>query len=198
MRVSASRRRPSTLVAVVARIYRGGVAAGMVRPRGDAWSKAMRRAATAMGMAPMLAACGCTTVDPGPNFSIANTSFDGDYFYCHVEPQFIVAKHCGPGGPSDSNSCHFVPSAVSGMVLLDHPPVDCGGGDHPVDTTQIGTGSPAQSNLEAVSFEMSKDYTTAPIYVRPSGSGNALYHPRQIFDPGDVTVIQLLSTWASK
>lgn len=84
------------------------------------------------------------------------------------------------------------------MVLSDHPPVDCGGGDHPVGSTQIGTGSAAQGNLEAVSFEMSKDYTTAPVFVRPSGSGNALYHPRQIFDPGDATVIQLLSTWAIK
>lgn len=158
----------------------------------------MQRAFTASALAATLGGWGCTTVDPGPNFSIADTSFDADYFYCHVEPQFIFAKHCGPGDPGDSNSCHFTPSAVSGMVLLDHPPVDCGGGDHPVDTTQIGIGSPAQSNLEAASFEMSKDYMTAPIYVRPSGSGNAPYHPRQIFDPSDVTVVQLLSTWASK
>jgi hypothetical protein len=159
----------------------------------------MRRA---MGMlfAPMLGCWGCTTVDPGRNFSPADISFDADYFYCHVEPQFIVAKHCGPGDPSkgDSNSCHFTSSAVSGMVLTDHLPVDCGGGDHPVDSSQIGTGSAAESNLEAVSFEMSKDYTTAPVYVRPSGAGNALYHPRQIFDPSDAQAIQLLSTWATK
>ena len=143
---------------------------------------------------------GCTTVDPGPNFSIADTSFDADYFYCHVEPEFIFAKGCGSGDPSkgESNSCHFTPSAVSGMVLLDHPRVDCGGGDHPVDRTQIGTGSPAQANLEAVSFEMSKTYTMAPLFVRPSGSGNALYHPRQIFDPSDPQVNQLLATWAAK
>jgi hypothetical protein len=141
---------------------------------------------------------GCTSVDPGPNFSVADTSFDADYFYCHVEPDFIFAKRCGPGDPTDSNSCHFTPSAVSGMVLINHTPIDCGGGDHPVDTTQIGTGSPAESNLEAASFEMSKDYTTAPIYVRPSGAGNALYHPRKIFDPSDPTVIELLSTWAAK
>ena len=148
----------------------------------------------------MVACCGCTSVDPGPNFSAADKSFDADYFYCHVEPEFIVAKRCGPGDPAkgDSNSCHFTPSAVSGMALSDNPAVDCGGGDHPVDRTQIGTGSSAQGNLEAVSLEMSKDYTTAPLFVRPSGGGNALYHPRQIFDPGDVQVIQLLSTWAIK
>jgi hypothetical protein len=158
----------------------------------------MERAAGAIPFAAVLASWGCTTVDPGPDFSAADTSFDADYFYCHVEPEYIFAKHCGPGDPSDFNSCHFTPSAVSGMVLTDHPPVDCGGGDHPVDTTQIGTGSAAESNLEAASFEMSKDYTTAPIFVRPSGAGNALYHPRQIFDPSDATVILLLSTWASK
>ena len=143
---------------------------------------------------------GCTTVDPGRNFSIGETSFDPDYFYCHVEPEFIFAKGCGSGDSSrgESNTCHFTPSAVSGMVLLDHATVDCAGGDHPADRTQIGTGSSAQANLEAVSFEMSKDYTHAPVFVRPSGSGNALYHPRQIFDPGDPQVNQLLSTWAAK
>ena len=53
-------------------------------------------------------------------------------------------------------------------------------------------------NLESVSFEMNKVYTNAPIYVRPSGFGGALYHPRRIFDPSDPQVTTLLSTWASK
>ena len=143
---------------------------------------------------------GCTTVDPGPTFSIADTTFDPSFFYCHVEPELIFAKSCGSGDPSrgETNTCHFTPSAVSGMVLLDHPAVDCGGGDSPVDRTQIGNGSPAAANLEAVTFEMSKDYQTAPLYVRPSGAGGVLYHPRQIFDPSDAAVIQLLSTWATK
>jgi hypothetical protein len=141
---------------------------------------------------------GCTTVDPGATFVIADTSFDADYFYCHVEPELIVANRCGPGDPSkgDSpNSCHFTSSAVSAMVLFDHPPVDCGGGDHPVDRTQIGTGSAAQSNFEAVSLEMDKsDYLKAPLFVRPSGT----YHPRKIFDPLDPQIRRLLMTWASK
>ena len=55
------------------------------------------------------------------------------------------------------------------MALIDHTPVDCGGGDHPVSTTQTGSGSPAQGNLQAASLEMSRDYLTAPIFVRPTG-----------------------------
>jgi len=153
-----------------------------------------RRAALAALIAPLAS---CTTVDPGPNFSGSATVFDADYFYCHVEPELIFAKSCGSGDASQHdppNGCHFNSSAVSGMALLDHPAVDCGGGDHPVDQTQIGTGSPAEANYQAASLEMSHDYLTAPIYVRPSGNN----HPRQIFAPGDPQVTQLLATWASK
>jgi hypothetical protein len=136
------------------------------------------------------------TVDPGPNFVVPDQTFNPDYFYCHVEPELIFARRCGPGDPSKdgTNSCHFNSSAVSGMALRDHPPVDCGGGDHPLSTLQTGAGSAAQSNLEAVSLEMSHDYTTAPIYIRPSGNS----HPRAVFDRTDMAVQQLLRTWAAK
>ena len=164
-------------------------------------STTTRRAAGATLLASMLCGCTLTTVDPGRNFSLADISFDADYFYCHVEPELIFAKKCGPGDPAKgdaSNGCHFNSSAVSAMVLIDHPAVDCGGGDHPLSGMDVGSGSAAQSNLESVSFEMNKDYTTAPVYVRPSGLGGALYHPRQIFDPNDPQVTTLLSTWASQ
>jgi hypothetical protein len=143
---------------------------------------------------------GCTTIDPGPNFSVATETFDADYFYCHVEPEFIFQQKCGPGLPSDNGSCHFS-SAVNGMNLQDHPAIDCGGGDHPVldanglSRTDTGTGSPAQGNLTAVSFEMNRDYTMAPLFLRPTGQ---VAHPRVIFLATDVSVQQLLSTWASK
>jgi hypothetical protein len=118
--------------------------------------------------------------------------FNADYYYCHVEPQFIVAQKCGPGQASDNGSCHFS-SAVSGMHLLTHPPVDCGGGDHPLDMTQ--TAGAAASDFQLVSFEMSRDYMTAPLFVRPS---NGLNHPRVVFSPSDPVVNKILSTWASK
>jgi hypothetical protein len=155
-----------------------------------------RRAARASMMlfAPLI---GCTTIDPGPNFTASNSTFDADFFYCHVEPEFIFAKKCGPGDPSKNdppNGCHFNSSVVTAMALIDHPAVNCGGGDHPVDVAQIGSGSPAQSNYEVASLEMSHQYTTAPIFVRPGGSN----HPRAIFDPSDPQVNMLLAAWASK
>jgi hypothetical protein len=160
------------------------VAAGKVTRRAA-------RAAVAVGIA--ASGWGCTSVDPGPDFVVPNTTFDPDYFYCHVEPQYIVAYKCGPGDPSKGdppNSCHYS-SAVSGMALVQHAPIDCGGGDHPADLSQIT--SAAQGDYEAVSLEMSSDYTTAPVFVRPQGNS----HPRTVVQPNDKLVNQLLSTWAS-
>jgi hypothetical protein len=148
---------------------------------------------------------GCVSVDPGPDFVVPETVFDQNYFYCFVEPGIMLNPMyaCGSGDPSKgdpSNGCHFNPSAVSGMILIDHPVIDCGGGDVPLDLTQVGPGSPAQSNLESASLEMSTDYTTAPMFVRPSSymGQPPSAHPRAIFDQSDPFVNMLLSTWASK
>jgi hypothetical protein len=140
----------------------------------------------------LLSGIGCTSIDPGPDFVVPEEVFDANYYFCHVEPNFIIAKKCGPGQPSDNGSCHYS-SSVSGMALLPHPAIDCGGGDTPLDMTQ--TAGAAESDFEQVSLEMSRDYTTAPLFVRPS---NGLNHPRVIFSPNDPVVNQLLSTWASK
>jgi hypothetical protein len=158
-----------------------------------------RRGAMLAALLPLL---GCATVDPGANPQVTDETFNADFFYCHVEPELIFAKNCGSGLPSDNGGCHFS-SAVSAMALLNHPPVACGGGDHPVDPTQIGTASSARFNLDGVSFEMSRDYLTAPLFVRPSsdvahGMDNAANHPRAIFDRGDPQVLKLLSTWATR
>jgi hypothetical protein len=155
---------------------------------------AVGTAALVVGLAS--ASHGCTTVDPGTDFVIPDQTFDADYFYCHVEPELIFAKHCGDGDTTagDTGSgCHYNSSAVSGMALRQHAPIDCGGGDHPVDRTQVGAGSAAASNLTAASIEMSRDYRTAPILVRPEGQN----HPRKIFDPSD-PVVDVIKTWASR
>jgi hypothetical protein len=151
------------------------------------------RRAALLAVLPM---AGCTSVDPGSNFVVPDQTFDADYFYCHVEPELIFQKNCGPGDPSidATNSCHFNSAAVSGMDLLNRTPVDCGGGDHPINAVQVAAGSAAASDLVAVSFEMNSDYTTAPLFVRPSGNN----HPRAVFSRTDPLVIELLSTWASK
>lgn len=154
-----------------------------------------RRALSAAVVVALAAsAWACVSVDPGDNFVVPNTTFDPDYFYCHVEPQYIVAYKCGPGDPSKgdpANSCHYS-SAVSGMALVQHAPINCNGGDHPVDLTQIT--SVAQGDYEAVSLEMNSDYTTAPLYVRPQGNN----HPRAVIQSSDLKVVDpLLSAWAS-
>ncbi len=139
---------------------------------------------------------GCTSVDPGPDFVIPEETFDSDYFYCEVEPKLLVAKKCGPGDPSlgdppGGDGCHYS-SAVSGMQLKMHTPVSCSG-DHPTDPSAVAGGTAAQSNFEVVSFEMSRDYLTAPLYVRPLGHA----HPRAVFQSND-PVVQVLRTWAAK
>lgn len=178
----------------VTRSIRCAIGTGSVARRRFAQGGFALPVATALGSA-LLA--GCTSVDPGTNFVVANVTFDPNYFYCVIEPQFIFTYNCGPGDPSKgdpSNGCHFNSAVVSGMALLNHSPVNCGGGDQVVDLTEIATGSPAQSNLVAVSAEMSQQYMTAPLFVRPTGND----HPRQVFPPSDPVVNQLLSTWASK
>lgn len=147
----------------------------------------------------------CVSIDPGQDFVLPQTVFDQDYFYCHVEPGMLFASAymCGPGDPTKGdrpNGCHFNPSSVTGMVLIDHPLIDCGGGDVPLDLTQVGEGSPAQSNYQSASLEMSTDYTTAPIFVRPSSYKGLppSAHPRAIFDQSDPNVNMLLSTWATR
>lgn len=139
---------------------------------------------------------GCETIEPGANFVVADERFDADYFFCKVEPEVLFAKKCGSGDPGlgdRANGCHFNASSVSGMALIQHPPVDCGGGDRPVNRTQIGAGSPAQSNLESASIVMSRDYTTAPIFVRPTGAN----HPRAVFPKNDPAA-DILRTWAQR
>ena len=145
---------------------------------------------------------GCTSVDPGPNFVVPQTVFDADYFYCHVEPEFIFAYSCGSGDPSKDKPEQLPLQPLRGQ--RDGAPRSPGRrlrwGRPPRDLTQIGTGSPAQNNLESVSLEMSNDYTTAALFVRPSNvTGDPpSAHPRVVFDQDDQTVNELLRTWASK
>jgi hypothetical protein len=137
----------------------------------------------------------CTTVDPGANFVVPDEQFDADFFFCRVEPELLVAKKCGPGDPAAGdapNGCHFNPSAVRGMALTNHAPVDCVDG-HPVNRSQIGAGSGAQGNLQSASLEMSRDVLTAPLLLRPTGQK----HPRAIFPPEDPAA-EVIRQWALK
>jgi len=137
----------------------------------------------------------CTTVDPGPSFVVPDEQFDADFFFCRVEPELLVAKKCGPGDPGSgdaNNGCHFNSSAVSGMAISNHAPVDCVDG-RPVNRAQVGAGSGPQGNLQSVSLEMSRDYLTAPLFLRPTGQN----HPRTIF-PREDPIADVIRQWALK
>jgi hypothetical protein len=141
------------------------------------------------------AAAACTTVDPGPNFVVPDEQFDADFFFCRVEPEVLLAKKCGPGDPAAgdrSNGCHFNPNAVSGMAIANHAPIDCDGA-RPRNRAQLGAGSPAQGNLQAVTLVMSRDVQTAPLFLRPTGQN----HPRAIFSRED-PVVEVLREWAKR
>lgn len=140
----------------------------------------------------LVALTGCTTVDPGPNFVVPDEQFDADFFFCRVEPELLFGKRCGNGNPGEENSCHFNPSAVSGMAIANHAPIECADG-RPVNRVQLGAGGPAQGNLQAASLVMSRDVDTAPIYLRPTGSN----HPREIFPKND-PVVEVLREWARR
>ena len=151
-----------------------------------------RWVAGALAVAAVATGWGCT-IDPGPNFVIPLSVFNQDYFYCHVEPQYLFAPEtsCGAGQGSDNGNCHFNSSAVSGMAMQQHTPIDCGGGDHPTNrpagTGATGPGSAAANNFSSASLEMSRscvDYPgcQAAILKRPTSTSD---HPRQIFDPAN-------------
>lgn len=149
----------------------------------------------ALSAALLLSIGACTTVDPGPNFVVPDEQFNADFFFCRVEPELLFAKKCGSGDPSAGdapNGCHFNSSAVSGMAIANHTPVECDG-DRPRNRTQLGAGGAAQGNLQAVSLVMSRDVNTAPLFLRPTGQN----HPRQIF-PREDPVVEILRQWAQK
>jgi hypothetical protein len=138
----------------------------------------------------VLGGAGCTSIDPGTNYVVPLQDFNASYFYCFVEPNYIFGKGCGDDG---SHGCHYS-NKVPELVLVEHDPVTCVNGQ-PTDMTQIGVGSPAQSNLSAVSLQMDTDYLDAPIYTWPTQIVAA--HPKQVFMPGD-PVVQYLATWATE
>lgn len=143
--------------------------------------------AVALGLA-----AGCTTVEPGQDFNIADAVFDENFFYCQVEPM-LFAQRCGPGDPGkgDGNgSCHF---NVTSFKLKDYSPLvgdSCGGSLVP------GVSPPpaAKSNYQASQARMQVDPELAALLNRPTGRQA---HPRVIFDPQSPEA-DLLRQWATK
>jgi hypothetical protein len=133
-----------------------------------------------------------SSVDPGPDFNIADVVYDANYYYCTVEPMLFGQK-CGPGDPGQGDSsggCHF---AVTSFRLTDYAPLvgdSCGGTNTP------GAAIPpqAQSNYAAAQAKMQLDPLQAPLLSRPTGKAA---HPRKIFDVNGPEA-QIIKDWATK
>lgn len=117
-----------------------------------------------------------STVDPGPDFSIADVVFDDKYFYCKVEP-VLFANSCGSGNASDpKGGCHFSATAYRLTSYMPLVGDSCNGGVVP------GVGSipqAAQANYQASQARMKRDPDLAPLLQRPTGNQA---HPRKVID----------------
>jgi hypothetical protein len=170
----------------------------------------MRWVVGALALAALATAWGCT-IDPGPNFVIPESVFNEDFFYCHVEPEYLFASQtsCGAGQTGDNGNCHFNSSAVSGMALQQHTAIECDP-DHPTAAGKANINVQAKNNFSAASLEMSRQCVVAStcqasILTRPTSTGS---HPRQIFcdsaggiacagGPDDATLSNVIFKWAS-
>jgi hypothetical protein len=125
-----------------------------------------------------------TTVDPGPDFSIAEITFDEGFFYCQVEPRTIIPSGCSNGMPGEG--CH---ASVTSFRLRDHAPIACNG-NTPTDFIP----SDARQNYTGSNARMRRDPDVAPLLQRPL---KKLAHPRQIFDE-DSDSAQAIREWATR
>lgn len=141
-----------------------------------------------------LAGCGDhgvfpSTVDPGPDFSVAEVVFDQGFFYCRVEPM-MFASGCGPGAAGDpANGCH---SSVTSFRFTEYmPPVaeSCNG-----VTPGVSIPGAATQNYQSSQARMRRNPDEAPLLLYPTGKR---IHPRTIFEPTSPEA-ELLRQWATQ
>jgi len=151
-----------------------------------------------------LAASGCgeeglfpTTVDPGPDFSIADLLFDENFFYCQVEPRAILPSKCGPGDPAQGDSsCH---ADITSFRLRPHDPVTCNGNvpgpvkDAAGNSTSVPVSPEARSNYTNAQARMRRDPDSSPLLLRPL---QKLEHPRAVIT-SDSDAAAVIREWAN-
>jgi hypothetical protein len=138
---------------------------------------------------------GCGTVDPGPQFQVAEVVFDQNFYYCKVEPM-LLAQNCSAGDPAKGDSgCHgsvtsfrFQGTTPQGAPLA---PTDCGGGIVPAPGS---VSSQSRDNWGAASLKMRINPDQAPLLLRPT---NKQPHPREIF-PDKSPEANLIRQWATQ
>jgi hypothetical protein len=146
---------------------------------------------SALTLATSLGGCGDeglfpTTVDPGPDFSIADLLFDEGFFYCQVEPRAITPMRCGPGDPAQGDSsCH---ATITSFRLKTHPDITCDGN---LPTGAIPT--EARGNYTNAQSRMRRDPNSSPLLLRPL---QKLEHPRQVITT-DSDAAAVIREWAN-
>jgi hypothetical protein len=127
-----------------------------------------------------------TTVDPGPDFNVADLLFDENFYYCEVEPRAIIPMKCGPGDPGQGDSgCH---DTITSFRLRPHADITCDG-----DVPQTAIPPEARGNYTNAQARMRRDPNSSPLLLRPL---QKLEHPRKVFeDTSDPATV--IREWAS-
>lgn len=142
-----------------------------------------------------------TTVDEGPDFSVADVVFSESFFYCKVEPM-MLDKGCGSGDPARGESAGGCHASVTAFRFTPYMPTigsTCG------DTLTPGTVAVvppvtaqeqaiASQNYQSAQARMRRDPEIAPLLNRPIGRAQ---HPRAIFDASSPEA-DLLRQWATQ
>jgi hypothetical protein len=158
----------------------------------------LRRLAEALGLTLGLIACGeqgllPTTVEAGPDFSVADVVFEDAYYYCRVEP-ILFAQRCGPGDPAlgeAANGCHH---NVTSFRLADYMPLvaeSCGDGVVP---GQANIPAAAQQNYQSAQARMKRNPDAAPLLQRATGRAQ---HPRTMFEDTSPEA-EVIRQWATQ
>jgi hypothetical protein len=146
---------------------------------------------SALAFALLAIACGeegllPTTVDPGPDFSLADLLFDEGFFYCQVEPRAITPLRCGPGDPAAGDSgCH---DTITSFRLRSHLDIACDG-NVPIDAIPVE----ARGNYTNAQARMRRDPNSSPLLLRPL---QKLEHPRAVFDTNS-DAAAVIREWAN-
>jgi hypothetical protein len=137
-----------------------------------------------------------TTVDPGPDFSVADVVFDSGFYYCKVEPM-LMEQRCAGGDPSKgdaSNGCH---ATTTSFRLSEYMPLvadSCGGGVMP---STVAIPQIAQQNYQGAQARMRRNPDGPPpaaLLARPTGKAQ---HPRVVFESMSAEA-DLIRQWATQ
>jgi hypothetical protein len=139
----------------------------------------------------MVLCIGCTTVERGRDFDIADVVFDEAFYYCRIEPM-LFAKGCGAGDPAQGDAaggCHF---NVTAFRLTDYFPLladSCQGLVHAPAPPQ------ARNNYTVTQAQMKIDPESAPLLLY--ATDKAPSHPRKLFELQSPEA-DLIREWATK